>query len=215
MVEWETRKGVEMRKKAFLCLFTGILMFHAQGIFPQQAQDLAWEIQLQTEGRGAAMPDSQTITVETGRDFCISITPDSDSFCYVLSQNSGRKFFVLYDQGVRGGNEIILEPLLADNSPGRKTLYVIISVERQTRLENSINTYKSNPNSNRHAGNLQGEIAGLQDRVSSLGEPASVIISTGGSTRGSTPVAADYATRFSGRNMYVKAITIHAAPANS
>jgi hypothetical protein len=203
-----------MKKMAFLCLFTGILLFHAQEIFPQQAQDLAWEIQIQTEGRGAAIPDSQAITVETGRDFCIFITPESDSFCYVLSQNSGRNFFVLYDQGVRGGNEIILEPLAADNSPGRKTLYVIISLERQTRLEGLINTYKSNPNSNRHANNMQGEIAGLQDRVSGLGEPASIIISTGGSTRG-RGTAADSATRFSGRNMYVRAITIHAAPANN
>jgi hypothetical protein len=198
-----------MRRKAFLCLFTGILIFHAQGIFPQQAQDLVWEIQLQTGEKVEAVPDSQAITVETGRNFFISITPETDSFCYVLSQNSRRKFFVLYDQGVRGGDGIIIEPLQADNSPGRKTLYVVVSVERQTRLEGLINTYKSNPNSNRHANNLQGEIAGLQDRISGLGEPASVIIPTGGSTRGTL----DYATRFSGRNMYVKAITIHAAPA--
>jgi hypothetical protein len=104
-----------MKKICLVCLFTGILIFHAQGIFPQQAQDLVWDIQLQTGGKGEAIPDSQTITVEKGQAFSIVISPDSDSFFYVLSQNSKRRFAVLHDQSVSSGNEIVLNPLQADN----------------------------------------------------------------------------------------------------
>jgi hypothetical protein len=212
------KEGVEMKKIAFLCLFTGILMFSAQGVLPQQAQDMEWEIQLQMGGNGEVTPDSQTITMKKGREFSIVITPDSDSFCYVLSKNqnqkSKQKFAVLHNQRVGGGKEIILKPLQADNSPGKKTLYVIVSVERQTNLEELIKAYIKKPASSENTNKLQDEIAGLQDRVSDLGQPASVIISTGGSTRGDIPVAGDYVTRFSGKNTYIRAFTINAASAN-
>jgi hypothetical protein len=80
-----------------------------------------------------------------------------------------------------------------------------MSVNRQTGLENSIQTYNKNSNSRRNVNNLYREVVNLQTAVSNLGEPASSLIASGGTTRGTQQ---EYVTRFSEKTMYVRAITI-------
>jgi hypothetical protein len=200
-------RGGKMKKILLTCLLTGIAVFQVQA---QKAQSLTWDIQLLKGKDRESLPRSQTVTVEDGQNVFIIISPASDCFCYVLSQNSERKLFVLHEQPIKGEMKIRVNPLQADNSPGAKTLYVIMSTEKQTKLEDLIKEYKSNLNSQRHANNVQGEIAKLQDTASGLGEPASVLITSGGTTRGDSEEAA---TRFSGKNIYVRTITIRTAPA--
>jgi hypothetical protein len=173
-------------------------------------QSLIWDIQFQMGNNRLVVPYSQTITAESGQELFVVVAPASDCFCYVISQNSERKMVVLHDQIVKGGSEISLKPLQEDNSPDTKTLYLIMSLERQTKLEGFIKNYKGSPASMRHANNLHGEIARLQEAASGLGEPSSVIIASGGTTRGSEQ---EYVTRFSEKNMYVRTITIRTAPA--
>jgi hypothetical protein len=107
---------------------------------------------------------------------------------------------------VTAGKEITITPVLPDKPAESVTLYVIMSVAQQTKLEDYLTGFKSRPDSQVYANNLDREIAGLQDKVSGLGEPASVIIPTGGTTRGM-----DYATRFSEHDIYVRTITITVA----
>jgi len=83
-----------------------------------------------------------------------------------------------------------------------------MSLERQTKLEEAVKNYKSDPNSQRYANSLQGEIAKLQDAASGLGEPSSALISSGGTTRG---MSEEFITRFSEKNLYVRTITIRTA----
>ncbi|MDR2700820.1 MAG: hypothetical protein LBB72_00150 [Spirochaetaceae bacterium] len=195
-------------KKIFLaCLFIGIVVLQVPA---QKTQGLTWDIQFQKGKERVPVPNSQTITVESGQDFFIVISPASDCFCYVLSQNSERNIFLLHDQPVKGEMKIRLDPLKTDASPGTKTVYVIMSLAKQTKLEGFIKSYKSDLNSQRHANNLQGEIARLQEAASGLGEPASALIASGGTTRGENQ---ESATRFSGKNIYVRTITIRTAPA--
>lgn len=190
-----------MKKIFLICLFAGI------GFFQVYAQkSLTWDIQCQKGQNWEGIPKSQIITVESGQTFSIFISPASDCFCYVICQNSDRKIFLLYNQPVKSEMEIKVDPLRADNSPGAKTLYVIMSLEQQKKLEEAIKNYKSDLNSQRYANNLQGEIAKLQEKASSLGEPSSALITSGGTTRGSEPK--EYATRFSKKNIYVRTITI-------
>ena len=196
-----------MKKICILYLYASIGLFQAAA-----QQNLIWDIQLLKGSNHEVVPYSQTITTESGQGLYVVINPASDCFCYVISQNSERKMVILYDQAVKGGNEISLNPLQADNSPGTVTLYIIMSLARQTKLEDFIKNYKSSPSSQRYANNLHGEIARLQDTVSGLGEPASVIIASGGTTRGQNSTQ-EYVTRFSERNIYVRAITIRTAPA--
>jgi hypothetical protein len=190
-----------MKRILLVCLFIGIGVFQ---VYAQKAQNLTWDIQLQKGREGATIPRSQIITAENGQNISFFISPESDCFCYIISQNSERKIFILHDQPVKSEMEIKVEPLKADNSPGAKTLYVIMSLERQTKLEDAIKSYKSDPGSQRFANNLQGEIAKLQDTASGLGEPASALITSGGTTRGPE----EFLTRFSEKNLYVRTLTI-------
>jgi len=197
-----------MRKIFLVCLFIGIGVFQA---YAQETQNLIWDIQLLKGKEREPLPKTQTITVENEQNVYIIISPASDCFCYALIQNSDRKLFVLYDQPVKGEMKIRVNPLQADNSPGTKTLYVIMSAEKQTKLEDVIKNYKSDINSQRYANNVQGEIAKLQDTASGLGEPSSALITTGGTTRGESE---ESITRFSGKNIYVRTITIRTSAAS-
>jgi len=192
-----------MKKILLMCLFIGIGVFQA---FAQKAQNLTWDLQLQKGKEWEAIPKSQIITAESGQVISFFISPESDCFCYIISQNSERKIFILYEQPIKSEMEIKIEPLKADNSPGSKTLYVIMSLEKQIKLEEAVKNFKSDPNSQRYANNLQGEIAKLQDAASSLGEPSSALITSGGTTRGNS--IQEYITRFSEKKIYVRTITI-------
>jgi len=200
-----------MKKILLICLFISIGVFQA---YAQNAQSLTWDLQLQKGKEWEAIPKNQIITAESGQNFTFFITPESNCFCYVISQNSDRKVFILYDQPVKGDMEVKVEPLKTDNSPGAKTLYVIMSLEKQSKLEEAIKNYKNDPNSQKNANNLQGEIAKLQDTASSLGEPSSALITSGGTTRKIAGVTLEeYITRFSEKKIYVRTITIRPAKA--
>lgn len=198
-----------MKKLFLICLLTGC----ALGLSAQQVKSLMWEMQVYNGEKWEAIPDSQKITVEAGQEFQVAINQSSDSFCYVLIQDSGRKTAVLHNKSVKRGNGTVLDPLTGNSSgSGVKTLYVIMSLSKQSKLEDFLNKYKDNPDSQRHSNNLQGEVARLQEIASGLGEPSSVIIPTGGTTRGGS--TGGFATRFSEKNMYVRVITINVVPAD-
>jgi len=186
-----------MKKVSLILLFAGIVVLQAR------AQDLTWDIQLLKGKDREPLPRSQSITVENEENLYIIVTPAADCFCYIISQNSERKLFILHEQPVKGEMRVRVNPLQADSSPGAKTLYVIVSSERQTKLEDVIKNLKSDPGSQRNTNNVQGEIARLQDTASGLGEPSSALVTSGGTTRSEAS-----ATRFSGKNIYVRTLTI-------
>jgi hypothetical protein len=180
----------------FFFIFTAICL---------HAQTLSWDIKF-LQGRGQeSVPINRTIRMETGDSFIIAITPASDCYSYVVIYDSERQINVLYDKPLTGGNEIIIGPFETDNPPGNETLYIIMSLERQTRLENAIQTRNENPDSRQHANNLYREVVSLQNTASALGEPASVFIPVGGTTRSDSP---ESVTRFTEKSLYVRAITI-------
>jgi len=195
-----------MKKLPLLVLLTVIFVFTVMGLPEQHTQTFTWDLQLLRENE--AIPEFQTILLDTKQSLHLIITPVSDSYCYILIQNSERRIFLLYDQLINGGKDLYIDLLETDNTPGNKTLYIIMSKTKQTRLEDLIISFKDNPASQRYASNLHGEIARLQDRVSGLGEPSSIIIPTGGTTRGTTQM---YMTRFSEKDLYVRAISIRIA----
>jgi hypothetical protein len=196
-------REAKMKKLLLICLLAVIVAFQASA-----QQNLVWDIQFLKGNKQEIVPYSQSITAENGQGLFVIITPASDCYCYVLSQNSERKMTVLHDQSVKGGKEIFLNLLPENSSPDTKTLYVIMSLAKQSKLEEFIKNYKGNPDSIRNINNLHGEIAKLQDTASGLGEPSSALIASGGTTRGSSQ---EYVTRFSMKNMYVRTITIRAA----
>ena len=185
-----------MKKLFTLCLFIiiGICL---------QAQTFSWDITFLRGRTQESISISQIITMQTGEEFSIRITPASDCFAYVVAYDSDRQIIVLHAGAVQGGDNIY-QRLRLTYPPGTETLYVIMSLTRQTELERLIRIQRNHPTSQRHTSNLFREVSRLQNAASRLGEPSIEIIPIGGTDRGIS-----LGTRFSDRNLYVRPITIH------
>jgi len=181
-----------------------IFVFFTAG-FGLYAQTLAWEIKFLKGSAQESVPISRQIRMETGETFLITIKPEADCFCYVVFYDSARQISVLRDAPIREGIEINIGPFKLEEPAGTETFFVVMSLERQKNLENLIQTFNGDANSRQNANNLYDEVANLQKAASSLGEPASSFIASGGTTR---EVSGKFATRFTDKAMYVRAITI-------
>lgn len=163
-----------------------------------QAQNLSWEIKLYREKTNEYIPIPQIIRGENGEAFQVYITPYADCFCYMVCYDSERRqVSVWYNEPMKEGKE---DYVTMGIDEGTVILYVIMSLKRQTQLENLIKSHNSNPNSRQ----VHQEVVRLQAEVSRSGEPASSFIASGGTSRGSSE---EYATRFTGKEIYVRAIS--------
>ena len=185
------RKGIAV----FLFLFICITI---------QAQDLAWDINFEKGRDRESVPISQIISLNTGEIIRFSVTPASNAWCYIIFYDSQRQISVLHNKMISAGQENIFGPFELTEPSGTEMIYIILCLERQTNLENLIREFNSNSGSRQAYNSLYREIVNLQSSVSKLGEPASTYISSGGTTRG----AAQYVTIFSGKDLYVRTITI-------
>jgi hypothetical protein len=169
------------------------------------AQTLEWELKFLKGSGQESVPISRQIRMETGETFLITVKPETDCFCYVVFYDSAREISVLRNAPLIGGIEINIGPYKLEDPSGTETFYMIMSLERQRNLESLIQTFNSNANSRQNANNLYREVVSLQTAASNLGEPASAFIASGGTTRSGSE---KYATRFTDKAMYVRAITI-------
>jgi len=186
---------------AFLIvLFSVFLSLHAQS--------LTWEIKFLKGNPQESVPVSRQIRMETGETLQLTIQPEIDCFCYVIFYDSERQISVLRNAPIQNGVEVKIGPFELEEPSGVETFYVIMSLARQSNLESLIQAFNANSNSRQNANNLYNEVANLQKSASNLGEPASSFVASGGTTRGTPGETAHFATRFSGKNIYVRAITI-------
>jgi hypothetical protein len=170
-----------------------------------QAQTLSWNIKFYKGKERETVSISRIISMKAGETFQIAIRPDADCYCYVVCYDSDRNIFVLKDLFLSGGSEITTDPIEITDPAGTETVYVIMSLKKQAQLESLIQTFNANPNSQQNANNLYREVVRLQNEATGLGEPANTFIASGGTTRGTTE---EYATRFTHKDMYVRAIAI-------
>jgi len=171
-----------------------------------QAQDLTWDINFQKGRDLESVPVSQIIRMQTGEIFQFSVLPSSNAYCYIVCYDSQRNVAVLFNQLLSAKQEKIFGPLEITEPAGTETIYVILSLDRQTNLDRLILELNNNPGSRQAGNNLYREVVSVQNNVSRLGEPASSYIPSGGTTRGNT--APQHITRFSGKDLYVRAIAI-------
>ena len=199
----------KMLMRLFLLTF---LLFMPKDLFPQSGKSLDWQVQFIRERNRESMPISRSIMMETGERFRLIIKADNDCYCYVLVYDSEQNIYVWYNQAVKSGSGINLEPLKLSEPSGMETIYIVISFSRQGELERLITLYNNSP-SRQNTENLYREIVRLQNAASDLGEPASAIVTSGGSFRDAVaPNSPDdekeWATKFSGKDLYVRAIGI-------
>ena len=188
---------------------SAIFFFFTVG-FCLHAQILSWDISFLKGRAKESVPISRQIRMETGDVLQFTVMPETDCFCYVVFYDSARQISVMWNAPVKGGNEANFGPFKLEDPAGTETFYVIMSLERQKNLENAIQAYNGNPNSRQNADNLYHEVVNLQTAAANLGEPASSLISSGGTTRALPQENAQQAqvTHFSGKAMYVRLISI-------
>jgi len=172
-----------------------------------QAQTLSWDVKFLRGRAQESVPVSQIIRMQTGDSFQFTLLPADNTFCYIVFYDSQREVKVLHDKPLTGGVETFFGQYALAEPSGMETIYIIMSLERQSNLESLIQNFNDNPGSRQHSNNLYREVVNLQNRVSRLGEPASSYIPSGGTTR-SVLGAQQHVTRFSGSDLYVRAITI-------
>jgi hypothetical protein len=193
------QKELAMKKTVLLCLFilAGVCL---------QAQTLEWDLMFLKMGGSSGAAEtpqiSRTIRMKAGDLFEITITPASECFCYVVMYNAAKEIVVLSNRHLEGSEVINTGLLPIERRQGTKTLYVIMSREKQTEIENLIQIFNKDP-SLPNKDNLHNEVVRLQKITSDLGEPPSIIIPGGVTERGNS----DF-TRFSERETYVRIIAI-------
>jgi len=187
-------------KKAVLGVILAAVCFCQQA----QAQTLTWDLKFLQGKAKESVPMSLQFRMEVGDYFQLTIIPASDCYCYVICYDSDRQISVIKNEYVKGETEIYLDTIYITVTPETKTVYVIMSLEKQTSLENLIQAYNNNSNSQQNANNLYRELVNLQDIASGLGEPASSFIPSAGTSRGGEV----YVNRYSGMNFYVRPILI-------
>jgi hypothetical protein len=176
-----------------------------------QAQNLTWEIMLTREGK-YIHPIPQTIEGAEYDFFRIYIKPDSDCICYALFYDDLKEVVEpafdeppRFSQPMKGGVDV---PIISFrvNGSGIDTVYVIMSLKPQEKLESLIQAYNRNPDTQRLK-DIYLEFVNLQNLARGRGAPTSKPIVSGGTSRtiGDTE---NNATQYSDKDLYVRAISI-------
>ena len=174
------------------------------------SQSLDWQIQFFSGKNRESRPVNEIIKMENGDLFSLIIKADSDCYLYAFWYDSERNIEPLpaSNQLLRKDTEENFNgPFFITEPSGTETIYVIMSLSRQTNLERLIENFEKQ-SSRQNSNNLFREIGSLQNSVSRLGEPATAIITSGATSRSSGTERQNFATRFSGNNLYVRTITI-------
>jgi len=194
-----------MKKMFIACILAFFVIFVP---VPLVSQSLDWQIQFLKGAAAESVPVNETIRMENVGEFQLNIKADSDGYCYVICYGSNREIFVLYNQAVKSGTEIKSGPVYITTSSGRnETIFVIMSLSKQTDLEGLMANHATNP-SPQHTQNLYRGISSLQRTVSGLGEPRSAILTSAGTDRSPGNNDRILGTKFSGKDIYVQPITI-------
>jgi hypothetical protein len=193
----------------------GVFLVLAAVCFRQQAQaqTLTWEIMLSRERRTWEYihPIPQTIPGENNDIYRIDIKPSSDCFCYAVFYDSELNVSPAFDnpprfdQPMKGGVDTITITFDISGS-GIDTVYIIMSLKRQEKLESLIQAYNRNPDTQRQK-DIYLEVINLQNTARGSGEPTAKPIISGGTSR-SGGSSENNATQYSDKDLYVRSISI-------
>jgi phage-related protein len=181
-----------------------ILFFLIAATFCLQAQTLSWDLIFE-KGKlenleSVSFSDGYDQRMKTGEYYKVTVTPDPPCYCYIFFRDAEEGITVLKEEYIKSKTSLRAYPLT--EPAGRETLYIIMSLERQTGIENMIRALTSDPISEK---NLYNEILSLQNKISPLGEPVSTFITSAGTERGGNSTNIN---RYSNKSVYVRAISI-------
>jgi len=173
---------------------------------PLFSQSLDWQIQFLRGRDRESTPINRTIRMENNDAFMLVVKAEADCYCYVICYDSEQQIDTQLNEAIKGGSQVPVGPVFLTEPSGTETFYVIMSITRHEELEKLINLNEKSP-SRQNTSDLYREIVRLQNAASDLGEPATAIITSGGTSRGAAEEQS-FATKFTGKEMYVRAISI-------
>jgi hypothetical protein len=197
-----------MKKK--FGLFILCLAF-ASMVYAQSSGPFYWDLILgRSPGGDFLYPHNSIVKLDVNESLNITIIPQENCFCYIIWRGKDGKLAVLNNSQVQAGVGISAG---APRSSGADNLYIIMSRQKQEKLEGSIKSYQENSSSTQKSLALYSEIQNIQRAVNGLGEPVMQQGSIpGATTRGgsASPIAdlPDGITRYSGQDRYVRFIGI-------
>jgi len=195
-----------MKKAPIILVILFSVLCLPQPVISQSSQSLDWQIQFLRGSTMESVPVDEVIKMEKNSEFSMVIKADSNSYCYVIFYDEDRQCHVLNNQALRAGVELRTGGWI--NEPSRtQTVYVIMSLSRQTDLERMITTHGRNQDSRQNNNNLFNEIAKLQN-ASSPGEQVSPYNPRGSGDRDGGNTSQIPAARFSGKDFYVWPISV-------
>jgi hypothetical protein len=169
-----------------------------------QERNLSWSMALINSSR-QGVSFTQPVSMRNGEIFSLNISGKAPCYVYVIAQDSKRKMSVLRAGRARAEEAITIGPMQLTPPGGDETLYVVVSLSEQTRLQEVVNAYKKSENS-RNSRNLLNSIMEIRRSISRLRENPEKPVYMGGAFRG--PDGQTQATEYSGLDVYVKTVII-------
>jgi hypothetical protein len=193
-----------------ICKKLGIIGFlvllNIVSVFSQNSKAFSWDLRFLRADTMFPAPTNRLVEAKDGDVFLLSITPQTDVYCYTIYVTTERKYVVLYDATLPAGVEKSFGRLQITSPSGRETIYIFMTASRQITLESLIREYNRSPSSQNTA-ELNNEISALRKKITDLGEPPVAGPTAGATTReGDSSVMAF--TTYYGREAYVRTITI-------
>ena len=189
-----------MKKLTLVVLFLGSV--HC--LFAQTGNGISWSMSLVNKA-GDGLPFTRPADMKEGDEFSLHIKLDEDAYCYVVAEDSDRNIAVLHKALQSAGSETVLGPMLLTPPAGSETLYVIVSKEAKTGLENKIAALMADGGSRRAGRELLGEVFTLRRETSQFKKNPEKPVAMGGAFRSGKKTEG---TVFSGAAMYVETVVV-------
>jgi hypothetical protein len=148
---------------------------------------------------------AQPVSMRNGEIFNLTISGKAPCYVYVIAQDSERNVAVLRSGKVRADEAVTIGPMQLTPPGGDETLYVVVSLSEQTKLQEAVDAYKKSENS-RNSRNLLNSVMEIRRSISRLKENPEKPVYMGGAFRGTD--TQPQGTEYSGLVLYVKTVII-------
>jgi hypothetical protein len=193
-------------KAALFAVFAAALFLSAVNSVFSQEKNFTWSLAMSSAQEAVSF--TRPVSMKTGDIFTIYLQSETSCFAYVLAQDSENKIVVLHSGSLNAGEELLLGPMQITPPGGSETFYVVMSLEEQKQLKNTINAFNRNNTNSRASRNVLNAVMDLRRAVSRLREEPEKPVYMGGAFRGSGTPGIE-GVSYSGLGTYVKTIIIN------
>jgi hypothetical protein len=173
--------------------------------FSLYAQNFEWSLILADLKNGVSLPFSRPVALRDGDTVSVFILSAADAYVYIIGQDPERNVEVFYSGAVKAGENFRTGPIQLLPPGGQETIHIIVSGEREVRLEAQIAAYQAEKVF-RAGRNVVSAALELRREILLLTEAPERPVQMGGSFRGFDNLEG---SGYSGAGKYFKTILIN------